>query len=66
MASDMSDRLETLERRVFGVDKDDPGLVMRVDRLEWFAKVLVALAGLGVIFQAMDIVRLFLEKQLHP
>lgn len=61
-----SDRLDVLEAHVLGVEKDRPGLIMRVDRLEWFVKALVALAGFGVLFQVFDVVRVFLETQLRP
>jgi hypothetical protein len=62
----MNERLEALEEEIFSVDKDRPGLVMRVDRLEWFTKTLVALASLGVAFQALEVLRAFLARQMTP
>lgn len=49
MPSDMAERVETLERHVLGVDREQPGLLMRLDRLEWFVKALIFLGGLNVI-----------------
>lgn len=58
--TNLSDRIDVLEGHVASQDRDNPGLLMRVDRLEWFVKALIALTSLGVIWRAIDVVGQFL------
>lgn len=53
--TDPPGRIEALEMHVMSQTKESPGLLMRVDRLEQFVKLLVGLAALGVAWKVLDI-----------
>jgi len=55
MHEDMDERVRELERHVLSLDLDNPGLVVRVDRLEWFVKALIGLVSLGVGWKILDV-----------
>jgi hypothetical protein len=64
---DANERLELLEMHVMSQVKDNPGLLMRVDRLEQFTKLLIGLAALGVAWKVLDIVGQVIAKvAVHP
>ncbi len=57
-------RLATIETHVMSQDRAAPGLLMRVDRLELFVKLLIALTGLGVLWKALDVIGQVLARVL--
>jgi hypothetical protein len=60
---DMNERVELLERHVLNLDREQPGLVIRVDRLEWFVRALLALVSLGVVWKVVDVAGQFIASQ---
>lgn len=66
MPHDMHERIERLEHHVLSLDKDEPGLVIRVDRLEMYARLLIVLASLGCAFQVLEVVRAGIEALSRP
>lgn len=67
MPADMNERVELLEHHVLSLDRERPGLVMRVDRLEWFVKALIALVSLGVVWKVIDLAGQFIASSaLRP
>ena len=60
------ERLEALEMHVTSQTKEAPGLLMRVDRLEQFVKLLVGLAALGVAWKVLDIFGQIITRSAAP
>ena len=48
-------RVETLETHVLGQDREKPGVLMRLDRLELLMKLGVTLAGMGLAWKILDV-----------
>ena len=55
MPDDMDARVATLETHITGQDKDKPGVLMRLDRLELFVKLGVAAGGIGLAWKVLDV-----------
>lgn len=55
MTEDLAERLDALETHVIGVSRENPGVLMRLDRLEWFVKLQVALVGMGLLWKIIDV-----------
>lgn len=51
---ELEDRVVILEEHVSGVNKESPGLLMRMDRVEVVAKAMLALAALGFGAKLLD------------
>lgn len=64
--ADEAGRLQALEMVVMGQQKDAPGLLMRVDRLEQFTKLLIGLAALGVAWKVLDIAAQVISRAATP
>jgi hypothetical protein len=57
-------RVEVLEEQVQSVDPDRPGLMMRVDRWQLVAKLLIVAASIGLLDQLVKIIgALFTARQ---
>lgn len=59
-------RLSMIEGHVMSQDRTKPGLLMRVDRLDLFVKLLVWLAAIGVLWRGLDVVQSIFTAVLKP
>lgn len=48
-------RLRVIEEHVLSQDRDKPGALMRLDRLETIVKLGVAAAGIGLVWKVLDV-----------
>jgi len=62
--SDLGDRVDALEVHVLGVDKENPGILMRLDRQEILIERMISLmryvlagGGLAAFWQVMEFAR---------
>jgi hypothetical protein len=63
---EVEERVVILEDHVMSQVKDRPGLLMRMDRVELVAKIMLALAGMGVAWETLRIVAATLARHATP
>jgi len=66
MSENLESRVEELMTAVLSQDRSNPGLLMRVTQLEWFVKALIGLAGMGILWKALDVVGSIVANQVIP
>ena len=55
MSTDIPERVEVLESHVLGQDREKPGVLMRLDRLENLLRLLAVLGGMGLAWKVLDV-----------
>lgn len=60
MTDDMSERVEKIEDDLYRVDPENPGAIIRLDRIERLLSVMLkvggALGGLAVAWKALEVI----------
>jgi len=66
LPEDVAERIVILEDHVLGQRKENPGLLMRMDRVEVVAKIFLGLAGMGVAWEFLRVVAGVLARHATP
>lgn len=68
--ADMNDRVEKIEGDLYRIHPENPGAILRLDRIERLLEVMLKIggvvAGLGLLWKALDVVGEIIGKKIGP